>query len=192
MPKLQAKLVVNVGSMFSGKSTELQRQGKRHMIAGHQVVYLKPKMDNRYSEREVVTHDGLSAPALPIHTDRMMTYGTYCKVREADVVLVDEVQFFTMAMVRSIETLLKEGKTVYVSGLDMDYQGKPFDVVSYLMGIADQVHKIKAVCADCGNDAYVTAKTSGSNDRLELGSADIYKPVCRPCYHKLEGEKVHV
>jgi thymidine kinase len=185
MPKLSPKLEVNCGGMFSGKSTELQRQGKRHMLAGHKVIFIKPQMDDRYSDTKVVTHDGLEMEAVNAPLDAILTAQVY----GADVVLIDEVQFFEWGIVQDIDYLVKAGKVVYCSGLDMDFTGTPFHITAHLMAVADEVNKFKAVCSICGDDSYVTAKTSGSNVRVELGSQDKYKPVCRPCFNKLEEEK---
>lgn len=186
MPSLTPKLVINAGGMFSGKSTELLRQGNRHLIAGHKVVFVKPKIDNRYSETEIVTHDGKKVVSTIIPTTGR--FKKFPEILEADVILIDEVQFFTGIIWGEIEEMLRQGKVIYCSGLDMDYTGKPFEVMSYLMAIADDVNKFKAVCSNCGDEGYVTVKTSGSNVRVELGSQDIYKPVCRPCFNKLEEE----
>jgi thymidine kinase len=184
---LSPKLVVNAGGMFASKSTALIAQGKRHLLAGHKVLFVKPDMDNRYAEEEIVTHDGQKVDAIKVGT--YQTLFAFIPTAEADVILIDEVQFFDWNMVQDIEALLKRGKVIYVSGLDMDYTGTPFHITAHLMAIADEVNKYKAVCSICGEDSYVTAKTSGSNDRVELGSQDKYKPVCRPCFNKLEEAK---
>lgn len=189
MPSLKPKLEVNVGGMFSGKSTELLRQGQRHSLAGHKVIFVKPAMDNRYSDEEIVTHDGKKVNSLTIYSDgRILPFSQWKQLADADVILIDEIQFFDYEFVTDIEYFLEEGKVVYCSGLDMDYQGKPFSITAYLMAVADKVNKFHAVCADCGDEGYVTAKTSDSKYRIELGSQDIYKPVCRKCYKKLEEE----
>lgn len=175
------KLVVNTGSMFSGKSTELQRQGERHIIAGHNVIYVKPEMDTRYSESAIVNHKGEKVVALPVPT-----YDIACYIPEdKQVILIDEVQFFNTCVVEDIKNFLKAGKTVYCSGLDMDFKGEPFEVVANLMAIADEVNKFHAVCSHCGVDAVFSAKLeSNSTQRVELGEKDKYIPLCRDCYYK--------
>lgn len=183
MKQKKPALTVNVGGMFASKSTTLIAQGKRHLLAGHKVVFIKPDMDTRYSDEDIITHDGQKVEAINISTDEQ-SHIQELILHEADVYLFDEVQFYSMTIVEDIKYLLDNEKIVYVSGLDMDYTGEPFQVTAYLMGIADNVNKIKAVCSDCGDDSYVTAKTSGSSSRVELGSSDIYKPVCRNCYTK--------
>lgn len=187
MPKLTPKLEVNVGGMFASKSSALIAQGKRHILAGHKVLYIKPDIDNRYSDEEIVTHDGQKVEALKVGIKELDSLLAYKDVNEAEVILIDEVQFFRYSIVHEIKELVDRGKVIYVSGLDMDYKAEPFQVTAYLAGVADEVNKFKAVCSDCGADAYVTAKTSGSNNRVELGSKDIYKPVCRKCYQNYKG-----
>lgn len=180
---MATKLVVNTGGMFGGKSTELQRQGKRHILAGHRVVFLKPKMDDRYSTDAIVTHEGESVKAINIE-DSILENRT---VIEADVILVDEVQFFNRNIIGDIDLLLRLGKTVYVSGLDMDFAGRGFPIVETLMAMADEVHKFKAVCERCGADGTFTAKRTDNKSLVELGSRETYIPLCRRCYYKDQG-----
>lgn len=177
-----SNLTINVGGMFSGKTTELLRQGKRHCLAKDKVIYIKPNIDNRYSDTKIVSHTGDFTDALvldisePIYRD---------VTKDADVILIDEVQFFDRGIVLDILLLLKLGKKVYCSGLDLSYDNKPFEVTGTLMGFADYVNKFKAVCSECGEDAYITAKKSGANsETIDIGSGDKYIPLCRECYHE--------
>ncbi|MED4619614.1 thymidine kinase, partial [Priestia megaterium] len=144
-----------------------------------------PDVDNRYSDEKIVTHDGQEVHSVVLPTDDYVCNAK--EVQEADVVLIDEAQFFDFIHI-GVTSLLEKGKVVYCSGLDMDYRGIPFYEMSQLMGIADKVNKLKAVCSDCGDDSYITAKTSGTDSRVEIGSKDIYKPLCRKCYNKLQEE----
>jgi thymidine kinase len=183
---MKPKLIVNVGGMFSGKSTELQRQGTRHILRGHKVTYIKPKLDNRYSEDELVTHDGRKVKAMNVGTD---DYFVNRIPVDTDVVLIDEVQFFTETLLEVIDALLVGGTRVYCSGLDLDFEGNPFGITPLLMAKADEVHKLHAVCDKCGNDAWVTPRISQDTEKVKLGEKDDYFPLCRACYyeHKYEG-----
>jgi thymidine kinase len=178
---VKPKLVVNVGGMFSGKSSELQRQGKRHILRGHNVLYVKPRMDNRYSEDEIVTHDGRKVKAMNVGTDDYFLNRISVGV---DVVLIDEVQFFTETLIDVIEGLLVGGTRVYCSGLDLDFEGKPFGITPLLMAMADEVNKLHAVCDKCGNDAWVTPRLTQNKEKVKLGEKDEYFPLCRPCYYR--------
>lgn len=176
------KLITNVGSMFSGKSTELQRQGERHILAGHEVVYIKPDIDDRYGEEYISTHKGVRVQATPVPIDGDIREYISEKTK---VILIDEVQFFDGRIVNDIWTLLEKGVHVYTSGLDMDWRGQPFETVQGLMAIADEVHKFHAVCSHCGADAVHSAKLESNNtQRVELGEKDKYIPLCRKCYFK--------
>ena len=178
------RLTVNCGSMYSGKSSELLRQGERHILAGHKVVFIKPVRDLRYAKDEIVTHAGVKVEAVRVRSiDRV---DILPQVVGADVVLIDEVQFFDNLLSMQIMELLRKGKTVYVSGLDMDFMGEPFSLTADLMARADVVNKFKAVCAGCGADATYSGKNAKASKkkRIELGAKELYIPLCRECFEK--------
>ena len=177
---MAGKLVVNTGSMFSGKSTELLRQGERHILSGKKVVYLKSAIDNRYQAGKINTHAGYSYEALKMSTDTSILI---TKVMESDVVLIDEIQFFKEQVIQDISRLVQMNKFVYVSGLDMDSKGKPWETTMFLMAIADEVQKFKAICVHCGADAYISAKKIDidSKTTIDVGGYNKYMPLCRDC-----------
>ncbi|MDQ0976675.1 thymidine kinase [Neobacillus niacini] len=172
-------LTVITGSMFAEKSTELQRRGRRLERAGKTVAYFKPNFDTRYSENEIVTHNGEKVHAFNIEVsmpDELLDFMNH------DVYLIDEIQFFNHRVVEVIKFLLKKGKTVIVAGLDIDFQANPFIVTASLMAIAEDVVKLKAVCNHCGQDAWVSDRKTSEKERNVLGSSDTYQPLCRKCY----------
>lgn len=178
---MAGRLVVNTGSMFSGKSSELLKQGERHSLAGRRVVYIKSAIDDRYKVGKINTHNGKSYEAIKIGVSSSIITA---ETLEADVVLIDEIQFFNLEVIDDIQYLVSAGKFVYVSGLDMNFKGEPFKTTSYLMSIADDVNKFKAVCVNCGSDAYVSAKkpTADKGTVIDVGSYDKYLPLCRKCF----------
>lgn len=173
------KLIVNVGGMFSGKTTALLQQGERYLLAKKKVVYVKPQLDNRYSEDCIVTHKGQSVDAI-----NMPVTGLAWTLIAYDVILIDEVQFFNKEVVRDIEDFLELGKTIIVSGLDMDFEGNGFEVTMQLMARADKIIKHKAVCEECGEDATFSYRTNKSKEVVLLGEKDFYVPLCRKCFYK--------
>jgi thymidine kinase len=178
-------LTVITGGMFAEKSTELLRRGRRLKRAGKKVGYFKPHFDNRYSEDELVTHDNDRVPAISIDSPILLNeYHT-----DFDVFLIDEIQFFQGIAILSIEFLLEKGKTVIVAGLDMDFEGKPFKLTSRLMSMAEEVVKLHAVCADCGDDSWVSYKEP-NGQRIQLGT-DEYKPLCRPCFYYRKEKEIN-
>ncbi|HID0815747.1 TPA: thymidine kinase [Clostridium botulinum] len=182
---MAGKLVVNTGSMFSGKSTELLRQGERHILAGKRVIYLKSATDFRYKAGQVNTHSGRSYVALKMDINKSILT---TDVLGADVVLIDEVQFFNGQIIKDIQALIRMNKIVYVSGLDLDSNGNPWETTMYLMSIADEVQKFKAVCCNCGADSYISAKKidTDSETIIDIGGYDKYMPLCRDCYSAWE------
>lgn len=174
------KLVVNCGGMFSGKTSALIQQGERYLRkkAGS-VVYVKPADDVRYSENEIVTHNRIKVEAM-----NMPKSGLGYIVGKYDIILIDEIQFFDKTVIEDIKALLRAGKTVHVAGLDMDYKGEPFEIVCYLMGLADEVNKFKAVCEECGEDATYSLKIIDSDERIEIGGVESYSARCRKCFNK--------
>lgn len=173
-------ITVIAGGMYSEKTTELQRRGKRLQRAGKRVVFIKPEMDNRYSENEVVTHDGNSVESINMPTtdpEKLFEIAN-----EYDVFCIDEIQFFDAKIVEILNSFACHGREIIVAGLDLAHDGSLFTVTASLMGYAETVVKINAVCATCGDDAWITEKVGGSEELVELGSDEIYKPICRRCY----------
>ena len=167
--------------MFSGKTSALIQQGERYLRkkAG-KVLYVKPAIDERYSKSEIVTHSGIKVDATV-----MPSFGLIYTVGEYDIILIDEVQFFEKTILEDIKALLRKGKIVHVAGLDMDFKGEPFEITTYLMGIADEVNKFRAVCEECGEDATFSYKMKDNGERIDVGGAESYSPRCRKCFNKI-------
>lgn len=175
------KLTVIAGGMFSGKSSELMRFGERHTLAKKKVVYIKPGVDNRYSETEIVTHSGKKVTALNVSI--YMGLDCYEEVEEADVLLIDEIQFFNEHVILDIDTLINEGKTIYVSGLDLAFDGSTFPITKELMAQADEIIKLRAVCELCGQDGWISGRRHSLDEEVfKLGQKETYIPLCRCCY----------
>ncbi len=166
------------GSMFSGKSEELIRLVRRAMIARQKVAVFKPKIDTRYSEDHIVSHSELKIPSQVVENAWEILENSL----EAQVVGIDEAQFFDENLVIVCQKLANMGKRVIVAGLDQDYRGEPFEPIPQIMAIAEYVTKTHAICVICGNPANHTQRKSGEKDRVLLGAADIYEARCRNCF----------
>lgn len=170
------KLTVICGPMYAGKTTEtLKRVLWARNGQGKTVRVLKPKFDNRYAETEIVSHDGLRTPAESIWKLPNDTQG-------ADLIVLDEVQFFTDHvagdLIAWVQDHLARGVDVVAAGLDMDFMGKPFPATATLLGMADEVVKIHANCTVCGRPARKTFKKDGGLNSVELGATDKYEARC--------------
>ncbi|MBE2186868.1 MAG: thymidine kinase [Rhodothermales bacterium] len=167
------------GSMFSGKTEELIRRLKRARIARQRVEIFKPAVDTRYAEADVVSHDESSIPCTPLDTPHQILL----HAASADVIGIDEAQFFSSDLVVVCTELARSGKRVIVAGLDQDFLGQPFEPIPGLMAVAEFVTKLHAICVVCGAPANHSQRVVAGGDRLLLGSGDAYEPRCRAHFH---------
>lgn len=166
------------GGMFSGKTEELIRRAKRAHIAGQQVIVVKPALDKRYSDTEVVSHNENAMPSILVDTADQIVLLT----GNAKVVCIDEAQFFDDRVVEVANTLANDGKRVIVAGLDMDFEGKPFGPMPYLLAIAEYVTKLHAVCAESGSMAHYSQRVVEKEGQVLVGEYDAYEPRARHCF----------
>ena len=174
----RGRIEVVCGSMFSGKTEELIRRIKRARIAQQQVKIFKPCIDTRYSDVEVVSHDSQSVASVPVASAAEMVSLAHA----ADVVGVDEAQFFDEGLVEVCNLLANQGKRVIVAGLDMDFRGNPFGPMPALCAVAEDVTKVHAVCVRCGELAQFSHRLVAGDTQVMLGEMQTYEPLCRQCY----------
>lgn len=168
------------GSMFSGKTEELIRRIKRAQIAQQKVRLFKPKMETRYDQVKVVSHDDNFVDSFPV--DKSTEILKWSDGME--VVGIDEAQFFDNDLPDVCNTLANSGKRVILAGLDMDYLGIPFGSMPQLMSIAEYVTKVHAICMQCGSVAQYSYRYSKDGNQVQLGEKDLYEPRCRACFIK--------
>ncbi|KUY15800.1 thymidine kinase [Elizabethkingia miricola] len=163
------------GSMFSGKTEELIRRLRRAEMAGQQVEIFKPKIDVRYSNEDIVSHNDNKIRSTAVDTpNEILLLGSNC-----DVVGIDEAQFFDESVVEVANQLANSGTRVVIAGLDMDFMGRPFGPMPNLMATAEYVTKVHAICKRTGNLANYSLRTSASKDLVQLGETDSYEAVSR-------------
>ncbi|MGC4377322.1 thymidine kinase [Fictibacillus sp. Mic-4] len=183
-------LEVICGSMFSGKSEELIRRVRRAKYAKQNVEVYKPVIDNRYSEVSVVSHTGSAIIAKPVeHSAAILTAVS----PDADVVAIDEVQFFDHGIISVVQKLANKGIRVIAAGLDLDFRGEPFGPMPELMALAEYVTKLQAICLVCGSPAsrtqrLINGKPACYDDPIILvGASESYEARCRHC-HEVPGK----
>jgi thymidine kinase len=169
------------GSMFSGKTEELIRRLKRADFANQKILLFKPKIDNRYSEEAIVSHQGstLQATVIDSSTEALKIW------KNERIVAFDEAQFFDAEIVGVCNQLAQKGVRVILAGLDMDYLGKPFGPIPELLSVAEYVTKVHAICVSCGNLAYVSHRTVKEEGQVLVGAVEKYEPLCRSCFNKI-------
>lgn len=151
--------------MFSGKTEELIRRLKRVRIANLRAEIFKPKMDIRYDEANIISHDENAIVSTPIDHSKAILLLAH----EVDVIGIDEAQFFDDQLPDVCDQLALRGIRVIIAGLDMDFAGNPFGQMGNLLAKADHITKLHAICMQCGNIANYSYRKSASESQILLG-----------------------
>ncbi|MEY3236014.1 MAG: hypothetical protein RI883_115 [Bacteroidota bacterium] len=177
--RMNGWIEVVCGSMFSGKTEELIRRLKRAQFANQKLLLFKPIIDDRYSEENVVSHQGSSLKAIAVNDSREILQIWTNEM----VVAIDEAQFFDEGIIEACNFLASKGVRVIIAGLDMDYLGVPFGPMPKLLAIAEYVTKVHAICVSCGNLAQFSHRTANEKEQVLVGATEKYKPLCRTCFN---------
>ncbi|MGD0339401.1 MAG: thymidine kinase [Bacteroidota bacterium] len=178
-PKEIGWIEIICGCMFSGKTEELIRRVRRAQIARQKVMIFKPRIDSRFSKDRIVSHSEQSFISTLVDDASEIP----ALAADAQVIGIDEGQFFKENLVSICEELADEGKRVIVAGLDQDFRGRPFEPMPQLLAVAEYITKTLAICVVCGNPADRTQRKSRTSiERIAVGAADLYEARCRKCF----------
>ncbi len=166
------------GPMFSGKTEELIRRLVRAQYAKQDVAIFKPKIDNRYSDDFIVSHNKRKIKSIILESSESI----YDYKDKADVFGIDEAQFFDDKLIDIANKLAKAGKRVVIAGLDKDYMAKSFGPIPQLIIDAEYVSKVNAICMVCGDPASFTQRISSEDTLVVVGETDKYEARCRNCF----------
>jgi thymidine kinase len=175
-------LTVITGSMFSGKTEELIRRLRRALYARRSVQVFKHALETRSDLTEIRSHNGVPHEAGAVSTSEELLESIE---PETDVVAVEEAQFFDKGIVDACRSLADSGYQVIVAGLDMDFRGRPFGPMPSLLAEADEVVKLRAICAICGRDASRSQRlidgkpAPASAPTILIGAQETYEARCR-------------
>lgn len=164
------------GPMFSGKSEELIRRLRRAEIARQRIQIFKHNLDARYDATSIVSHSQQSLPSQSVDAAAQIFDRTQDRT---EVVAIDEAQFFDNDLIDVCGRLANRGKRVIVAGLDLDYRGKPFGPMPFIMCQAEYVSKQLAICMSCGDPAGFTQRLTHSRDQIQVGATGLYEARCR-------------
>jgi thymidine kinase len=178
----RGRLEVIAGPMFAGKTEELLRRVRRAVIAGRAVQVFTHALDQRGRPDRVASHAGLDHPSLSVASahDVELSVGD-----GVDLVAIDEAQFFGSDLPAVVTRLAGRDAVVVVAGLDITFDGLPFEPLPSLMALAERVDKLTAICTVCGSDAvYHTrvepAQTEATDPAPEhIGGLEKYQARCR-------------
>ena len=176
------RIEVICGPMFAGKTEELLRRVRRSVIAGRRMVVVGHALDVRGGTDRLASHAGLDHPSAAASTvdeiRRAIPDGT-------EIVAVDEAQFFGPDVVALATELADRGLTVLIAGLDVTFDGEPFEPLPALMALAERVDKLTAICTVCGEEAVFHARVQApvaEADALvpdNVGGIESYQARCR-------------
>jgi thymidine kinase len=178
IPRESGWIEVICGGMFSGKTEELIRRAKRAHIAGQEMVIVKPAIDTRYGEDEIVSHNENVLPSIVVDTADQIVLLT----GNSKVVCIDEAQFFDRRLIDVANTLANDGKRVIIAGLDMDFEGHPFEPMPQLLAVAEYITKLHAICSESGRIASYSQRVVENKERVLVGESEAYEPRARHCF----------
>jgi thymidine kinase len=174
----QGWIEVVCGSMFSGKTEELIRRMRRAEFAKMKVEIFKPRIDNRYHEEDVVSHNQTSIRSTVVdHSSQLLLL-----TGDVEVIGIDEAQFFDDGLPEVCNQLANQGIRVIIAGLDMDYMGRPFGPMPHLLAIAEFVTKVHAICVQTGNLANYSYRHVPGDSVVQLGEKESYVPLSRMAF----------
>jgi thymidine kinase len=184
-----------IGPMFSGKTSELLEIYKKCNFCNIPVSIINHNLDIRYHDTMVSSHNKIMAPC--IQTDKLSEIWFGCNtifnsekylshklLRESDVILINEGQFFS-DLYETVIDMLKNNKKIYICGLDGDFERKKFGFILDLIPLCDAIKKLKSLCSLCrdGTDGIFSMRLTDEKEQTVIG-VDNYIPVCRNCYEQ--------
>lgn len=184
----KGSIEVVCGPMFAGKTEELLRRIRRLEYAKKNYLVFKPKVDNRYSNNEIVSHNNNRHETIAVKKSLEILEHIN---KDLYAVIIDEAQFFDNEIIKVVNELANRNIRVIIGGLDLDFKGEPFGPMPYLLAIAEEVTKLTAICVVSGTNAtrtqrLIDGKPAKYDDPIiKIGAKESYEPRSRK-YHEIE------
>jgi thymidine kinase len=151
-------LHVIAGCMSSGKTDALFRLMRRAEYARRRILVVRPDIDTRTPPDYAESRSRARYPSTTVPTDDPWRIVQLARDSDADLVGIDEAEFFGPAIIDAVEALRRSGRHVIVTGLNLDFAGRPFGSMPELMARADEVTSLTAICVICGETATRTQR----------------------------------
>lgn len=179
---MSGSLELVIGPMFASKTTELIRIANRYSVIGKKVLAINHIINNRYDTNFICSHDNRQLQSITM--EFLMNVFELADFKTADLIIIEELQFFSDAFEFITKAVDTHCKTVVAAGLSGDYKREEFGHVLKLIPHADKITKLSALCLQCsdGTEAHFTRKNINNTDQIRVGASDIYEPVCRKHY----------
>ena len=177
-PRNSGWIEIICGPMFSGKTEELIRRLNRAKYAKQKVAIFKPRLDDRYSEDYIVSHNENRIKSIQVDSSaELLEYRS-----KADVFGIDEAQFFDEGIVDAAKAIASDGKRIVIAGLEKDYLAVPFGPMPQLLIEAEYITKVSAICMKCGDPANFSQRITDETSQILVGESDKYEARCRNCF----------
>ena len=161
--------------MFSGKTEELINRIKESNMS---YKVFKPDTDTRNEKDKIKSHSKIEIDATTIdNINEILKYKD-----KFDIIGIDEAQFFSNDLVSVSNSLANSGVRVIIAGLDMDFSGKPFGPMPFLMAIAENVTKVHAKCVETGEPALYSFRKVDNDETVMIGEKKEYQPLSRKAF----------
>lgn len=154
-------LHVIAGCMSSGKTDELLRLLRRAEVARRKILLVRPEIDNRTPGEFAESRSKARYPSVLVNPAEPSAILALARERDADLVGIEEAQFFDTQLVDTVLKLRDSGRHVIASGLNLDFAGRPFGPMPILLAHADAVTMLTAICVVCGDPATRTQRLVG-------------------------------
>ena len=179
-------LEIILGCMFSGKTCRLIEIYKKCQFCNIKVCIINHSIDTRYDSTMLSTHDKIMVPCIQTTNISEIWENKdnpqYKELHDADVILINEAQFFPN-LYNCVISMLQENKRIYIGGLDGDFNRNKFGELLDLIPYCDNVVKLTALCGICKNGtvAIFSQRITEEKEQTIIGSNN-YIPVCRSCH----------
>ena len=182
-----AKLYFYYASMNAGKSTNLLQADFNYRERGMTTMLWTAQIDDRDRGGWINSRIGLAEPAKVYGRGTDMFAQAHARVLEGPLacILIDEAQFLTPEQVWQVARIADElNVPVLCYGLRTDFQGQLFPGSAVLLGIADTLVELKAVC-HCGRKATMNLRIDErgnaivEGEQIGIGGNESYVALCR-------------
>lgn len=175
-------LTLIIGPMYSSKSSEIIRSIRRYKTINKNILAINHACDTRYDKNCIATHDLVKEECTSVQS--LIPLIDSSEYKNADVIFIEEGQFFADLFDFVVQAVETDGKKVMVAGLDGDYKREPFGDILRLVPYADKVKKFSALCKKCGDGTYAhfTKRIVETSGTICVGGVETYEAVCRKHY----------
>ena len=182
-----SKIIVITGPMKSGKTKKLIQIYKTVQMQGDlNSIIIKPAMDNRFSQNEVVSRDGDSIQCYNVKSLKDII--DIFALEKINNLFIDEFQFIK-GNINQLLDIKNKDVNLYISGLEKTSELKPFRMMKNALKIANVKIYLTGDCEICGNPSEYTYYKGNKTNNILIGD-DCYLTVCKNCYHKLRNKEI--